>query len=280
MNIKYAINDAYQKLKKYNIKTAFLDSEILMMEAIKKDRKYINIYPDKKIEFKDFQYFQKLIYKRSKGMPVAYLTGKKDFWKNQFIVSTDTLIPRPDTELIIEHVLKFCKNKSKFNVLDIGVGSGCILLSILSEKKDFYGTGIDISKKCLEVSKINAIQLNLDLRAKFFRTDIDNFNLGKYDLVVSNPPYIKKLDLKYLDKGITNFEPLLALDGGLEGLSAMKKVINKTSELIKKNGKFFLEIAFDQKDKIKIMLKDKGFYVNKVIKDYAKNDRCIICTKL
>ena len=165
-------------------------------------------------------------------------------------------------------------------ILDIGVGSGCILLSILNEKKNLYGIGIDISKKCLDICEINAKRLRLNNRVKFFKTDIDNFNYGKYDLVVSNPPYIKKNILKYLEKSIINFEPRVALDGGYNGTTVIKKVIDKTSKLIKKNGIFILEIAFDQKNDVKKLLSDKGFYINRTLKDYGNNFRCLISTKL
>ena len=129
------------------------------------------------------------------------------------------LIPRPETEVIIDQVLKLTVNKTKLNILDIGVGSGCILLSILKEKREFLGTGVDISKRCIEISYLNSRNMNLKNRVKFFKTDIDNFNYGKYDLIISNPPYLKKLDFKYLDKDVANFEPKIALDGGIEGLS-------------------------------------------------------------
>jgi release factor glutamine methyltransferase len=165
-------------------------------------------------------------------------------------------------------------------ILDIGVGSGCILLTILKERKNFYGVGVDISKKCINISKINAKNLEVSSRVKFFKSDVDKFDLGKYDLIVSNPPYIKKFNLRYLEKDVVNFEPKLALDGGLDGLSEIRKVVTKSSELIKKNGKFILEIGFDQKNKVINLLKDKGFYINSISKDLAKNDRCIVSTKI
>ena len=177
-------------------------------------------------------------------------------------------------------ILKVTRNKNYLRILDIGVGSGCILLSILKERKNFYGSGIDISKNSLEISKINAKKLTLDQRVKFYKSDVDKFTEGKYDLIVSNPPYIKRSDLKYLESDVLKFEPKLALDGGLDGLSVIRKVIKKSSELLKKNGKFILEIGFNQKSKVKKLLKEKGFYINKVLKDYGKNDRCVISTKL
>ena len=196
------------------------------------------------------------------------------------VVPDGILIPRPDTDIIVEETLKLTKNKSKLKVLDIGVGSGCILLSILKERKNFSGIGVDVSKKCLDLCRINTNKLGIKNRVKFFKSNIDNFDYGKYDLIISNPPYINRLDLKYLEKDIKNFEPKLALDGGFDGTSEVRKIIKKSSELIKKNGKLVLEIGFDQKERVKKLLKNKGFYINKVLKDYAKNDRCIISTKI
>ncbi len=279
MKISQAINIGTQVLIRNNIKTPILDSEILMSKAIKKDKKFIILNSNQNLKEVSFKYFKNLIEQRSTGKPIAYLTGNKNFWNYQFKTSTGVLIPRPDTELIIDEVLKIVKYKRKLNILDIGIGSGCILLTILKEKKNFNGVGIDISKKCLDLSRINALRLKLNNRVKFFKSDVDNFVYGKYDLIISNPPYIKKIDLKYLDRDVINFEPKLALDGGLEGLSAIRKVINKSSELIKINGKLVLEIAFDQKNEVVKLLENKGFYINKVLKDLAKNDRCIISTK-
>ena len=280
MNIETALNNGTNYLKINNIKTSRIDSEILMSKAIKKKREYILLNLDKEIDEENIIYFNNLIKTRSKGKPIAYLVGKKEFWKYEFKISEKVLIPRPDTELIVEHALKIAKYKSNLKVLDIGVGSGCILLSILKEKKSFFGIGIDVSKESINISRINSSKLGLENRIKFFKSDIDNFNYGKYDLIISNPPYIKKLDLKYLERDIFGFEPINSLNGGIDGLSEIRKVITKSSELIKKNGKLILEIAFDQKIKVIKLLKNKGFYINKTLKDYANNDRCIISTKI
>ena len=280
MNIRSAIIKGANILKNKSINSAKLDSEILLASVIDKDRKYLIFNNDQIIKEKNLKHFQKLINKRSFGEPIAYLTNEKFFWNYKFFVTKDTLIPRPDTELIVEQILKLTKSKTKMKILDIGVGSGCILLTILKERKNFYGVGVDISKKCLNISKINAKNLEVSSRVNFFKSDVDKFDLGKYDLIVSNPPYIKKFDLKYLEKDVVNFEPKLALDGGLDGLSEIRKVIKKSSELIKKNGKFVLEIGFDQKNKVINLLKDRGFYINSISKDLAKNDRCIVSTKI
>jgi len=280
MNINSVINQGSKILKSKLIPHAQLDAEILMAKTINKDRNYILINSNINLNKKNINNFYNLINERCLGIPIAYLTNKKFFWNSEFYVSKNTLIPRPDTELVVENALSLTKHKSKINILDIGVGSGCILLSILKERENVFGTGIDISKKCLDITELNAIRLKVVSRVKLYKSDVDKFNFGKYDLIVSNPPYIKKCEIKYLEKDVANFEPTLALNGGLDGLSEIRKVIKKASELIKKNGKFILEIGFDQKNKVINLLKKKGFYINSTQKDLAKNDRCIVSTKI
>ena len=280
MNINLAMSQGSKILKKKFIRNPQLDSEILMAKTINKDRNYILLNSKKHLNKNELSYFFNLIESRSFGNPIAYLTNKKFFWDTEFFVTKNTLIPRPDTELLVENVLNLTKRKNNINILDIGVGSGCILLTILKERKNFYGTGIDISQKCLNISKINAANLNITSRLKLYKSDVDKFNLGKYDLIISNPPYIKTNDLKYLERDVVDFEPISALDGGLDGLSEIRKVVKKSSELIKKKGKLILEIGFDQKNKVINLLKREGFYINRAQKDLAKNDRCIVSTKI
>ena len=279
MNIENILKEGISVLKGGKIPNPQLDSEILLSNSIKKDKKHIILNSKEHLTLEQTERFKNLIERRKKGEPVAYLINKKEFWKNEFIVNKDVLIPRPDTELIIEQVLNIYSKDSNLQVLDIGTGSGCIILSILKERPNFYGTGIDISQKSINISKLNAKQLNIRSRIKFIHSSIDNFRLGKYDIVVSNPPYIELLNLKYLEKDIS-FEPKLALSGGFDGFSKIRKVVNKTKTLIKKNGKFILEIGFNQKNKVKKILKEEGFYINKAVKDYGNNDRCIISTKI
>ena len=181
---------------------------------------------------------------------------------------------------MIEQVLENYKNKQNINFLEVGTGSGCIILSILKEKKSFLGKGVDVSKDSLEVCKANANKLGLISRLKLFKSDIDNFFTGKYDLIISNPPYIKKFDFKGLDDDVVKYEPRKALDGGLDGLSEIRKVVKRSSKLIKNRGKLILEIAHDQKNEVIKILKSNNFYINKVVKDFAKKDRCIIGTKI
>ena len=280
MQIQSAVIEGTNILKNSYIKTAQLDSEILLAKVLGSNREYIILNNHKDLNNNNLDHFKKLIKERANRKPIAYLLNKKFFWDSEFYVNKNTLIPRPDTEVIIQEILRLTKHKNKLNILDIGVGSGCILLTILKERKNFYGTGIDISNNSLDISKINAKNLNVGERIKFYKSDIDKFAQGKYDVIVSNPPYIKSCDLKYLESDVINFEPKLALDGGLDGLSVIRKVINRSSELIKKNGKIILEIGFDQKNKVIKLLNKKGFYINSTLKDFAKNDRCIVSTKI
>ena len=279
MDIETALKKGKLILRDNKIKSAELDGEILMSQAIRKDKKYIILNYNKKIKKKDLKYFDFLIQERVKKKPIAYLTKKKDFWKYEFLIDKNVLIPRPDTEVLVEQILELTKNKASMRILEIGVGSGCIILSILKEKKKFFGTGIDISTKSLKISEINSHKLRVNRRLKLFKSNIDNFNTGKYDLIISNPPYIKKNFLKCLEKDIS-FEPVEALDGGIDGLSETRKIILKSSELIKKKGYLFLEIGFDQKNNVKKILENNGFYIKKVIKDLSNHDRCIVSIKI
>ena len=279
MNIFEAMKKGSNILKKNGIKSHKLDSEILLSEVFHKNRIDIILNSNKNLSVKEVLLYNSLIEQRSQKKPIAYLIGKKEFWKYEFDVTKDVLIPRPDTEIIVEQTLKLTKNKSRLKILDIGIGSGCILLSILKDRKNFFGTGIDICKKTLDICMVNAKKLCLIDRVRLFKSDVDNFNYGKYDLIVSNPPYIKKFDLRYLEKDVCDYEPKSALDGGLDGLFKITKVIYNSSKLIKKNGVLILEIAFNQTNKVKEILRKNGYYIKDIIKDLAKKNRCIVSIK-
>jgi len=280
MNIQTLLNQASKTLKQLSNTSSKLDSEILLSKIIKKNRQYLILNSNEELKKENIKSFDYLVKRRKKGEPIAYLINKKEFWKQNFYINQNVLIPRPDTETLVEETLKLFNVNSKLNMLDIGTGSGCILLSILKERRNFFGTGIDISKKAINVARFNAKMHQLSNRVKFYNSDVDKFLIGKYDLVVSNPPYIKRQDLKYLEVDVKGFEPKLALDGGKDGLLKITKVISKTSTLLKRNGRFILEIGFGQKNRILSILKQNNFFINKVVKDYGKNDRCVISTKI
>ncbi len=280
MNILNAIKKAKKILKKKKLVGLSLDIEILLSYTLKISRKDIILNPQIKIKKEQLDMFFNLIARKCNGEPTAYLTNKKDFWCYEFFVNKNTLIPRPDSELIVEYIINKTDKNSNLTILDVGIGSGCLLLSILKERKKFIGTGIDVCKNCLKISKINAKNLNVHNRIKLFHSDIDNFQNHKYDMIISNPPYINKFFLKYLDKEIVDYEPKVALDGGLDGFSVIRKVIKNSSRLIKKNGKLILEIAFNQKEKTCKMLINEGFYINNILKDFGNKDRCVVSTKI
>ena len=265
-----------QKNLKFN---AELDSELILSNILKTSREKLIIHPKKNINKTLENKFKSDIKERKLKKPIAYILGYKEFWKQKFITDCSVLIPRPDTELIIEKVLKNFKKSENKKVLDIGTGSGCIILSILLERKKFRGIGIDISKQAINIAKINAKMQQFGNRIKFINTDIDNFFSYKYDLIVSNPPYIKKSKIISLEEDVKRYEPLLAIDGGHNGYEMFKKVISRSSKWLKKKGKLILEIDKDQTRVLKNMLLKYKFYKIQVIKDLSNNERCIIAEK-
>ena len=279
MNYHQALSNAQSILGKKTTKTPILDSEILLSFSLNIERVSLLINLENKILKKHYEKFINLILRRKKGEPIAYIIGVKEFWKNEYIVNSNVLIPRPDSEIIVEEVLKIIPKKASLNILDIGTGSGCIILSILKERKSCLGIGIDISAKALKVAKTNAKIQQINNRIKFVNSDIDKFYFGKYDIILSNPPYIDSFGIKYLENDIKDYEPKVALDGGINGLSCIDTVITKSHNLIKRNGKLFIEIGNNQLDKIKKLLIKKNFYINKIAKDLGNNDRCILSTK-
>ena len=263
-----------------NIQNYKLDVEILASETINKSREHFLLNEKKKFTKKEFNTFNKLLKKRNNRQPLAQIINKKEFWKKNLYIDDNVLIPRPESEHLVEETINLIKDAANYSILDIGCGSGCLIISILLEKIKCRGTALDVSKKAIKVSKINAKMQHIENRIKFIHSDIDKLIVGKYDLIVTNPPYISKHKIKYLDDEVRIFEPKLALDGGIDGLSKIKNIILKSSKLIKRGGKLIIEIGFDQKFKVQEILKKNFFYINKVVKDYSGKDRCIISTKL
>jgi len=279
-NVVSVLTKSKNILKKSNIPSASLDCELLLSSSLNISREHLFMNHTQKINEVQLKEFYNLLDRRKKKEPIAYILNKKEFWNNLFYVNKNVLIPRPDTEILIEQILKNYSKNESLSVLDIGTGSGCIVLSLLKLFKNFKGVAIDISKKALNVAKYNAKMHQLDNRVKFFKSSVDNFLKGKYDLIVSNPPYIKQLDFKNLERDISEYEPSLALKGGIDGLTVIRRVIKKSSKLLKRGGKLVLEIGYDQMYQSKQVLRKQGFYINKITKDYSNNYRCIVCTKI
>ena len=277
MNALELLNSGSHKLKKQKIKTYRLDSEILLSKVLNKSREQILINLNQNMKNTEVFAFDNLINRRLEKEPIAYIINEKEFWSKKFLVNKNTLIPRPETELLVENLIKNYKNKN-ISLLDVGTGSGCIIISLLSELSNSNGVGIDISSSALKIAKENALLHKVENKIKFYNKSIVNLFNCKFDLIVSNPPYIDTKNIKNLDDDIKKYEPLIALNGGNDGLDVIKKVIYKAKEILKINGKLAIEIGNDQSNKISRELKKNNFKIERYIRDYKENIRCLIST--
>ena len=280
MIINNLIKQGSKILKKQNIVSHQIDAELLLSKAIRKDRVFLLTNDENKVLPKETSDYLNFILRRKQHEPLSYITKRKEFWSLDFNVSNNVLIPRPETEIIVEQVVRRFKGKGSLNILDVGTGSGCILLSILKELKSSCGVGIDKSFKALTIAKKNSRKLNLLQRAKFIHCDVDNFNFGNYDVVVSNPPYICSRRIGCLGEDIKGFEPRIALDGGSSGLETIAKVIIKAKKILKTRGHLFMEIGDGQSRMVSSMLIKNGLRLVKKFFDYNKTIRCIMSTKI
>ena len=275
-----AISLGNNLLKINKIKSHSFESELLLAKALKITREKVLINLEKKIEKKQFNKYKKLLSRRKKKEPIAYIFKNREFWKYNFFVNQNVLIPRPETEIIVDEVLKCIDVQSSKNIIDIGTGSGCLIISIIKERPKCYGTAIDICKKALKVANFNAKMHHLQDKIKFININVDKFVHNKYDFIISNPPYIKNNDIKSLESDIKYFEPKLALKAGSDGLSEIRKLVFKSKKLLKKNGKLIFEIGNKQENYIVNLLNKNGYYVNKLCKDLNSYPRVVISTKL
>ena len=251
MNYSEILKRGETFLKKSNIKNAHLDAELILSKTINTKREEVLLNINKKINNKDIYKFKKYLLRRKQKEPIAYILGFKYFWKYKFYVNKSVLIPRPDTELVIEEFLKLVSKNKSIKILDIGTGSGCIVISLIKERPNCIATGIDISIKAINVAKTNAKLHHLENKVNFINIDIDKYKSYNYDFIISNPPYINSIDYNI-----------------------------KSKKLLKRNGKLILEIGYKQKDRSIKLLVENGYFINKVSKDLSGNDRCIVSTKL
>tara|TARA_B100000965_G_scaffold388405_1_gene392909 strand:+ start:531 stop:1376 length:846 start_codon:yes stop_codon:yes gene_type:complete len=271
------INFGSKNLKEKLISSHQLDSELILSNVLNKSREKILTSLDQRVSKETILAFNQLINRRAKKEPMAYIFKEKEFWSKNFLVNRATLIPRPETELLVERTLKYFRSKNPF-ILDVGTGSGCILLSFLKENNDSRGVGIDISKKVLNIAEKNSKTLNLVNRAKFYNKCITQVYGYKFDLVISNPPYICSSQMKNLSEDIRKYEPRIALNGGNDGLDVIRKVIYKSRSILKKKGMLALEIGNGQYKKVLKILNLNNFRNRFLVKDYRDNIRCIIST--
>lgn len=253
-----------------------IDTELMLAKIANTSREKILINDNINIDNKKVKNFKKMLERRGNNSePMAYILNKREFWNTDLFVNKDVLIPRPETELIVDKLKEIFKNHSPY-VLDVGTGSGCIIISLLEELKKSKGVAIDISHMALRVARKNAKKNKTFNRVNFQRKSIESFFNKKFDLIVSNPPYIPRSQLKNLMKDVKFFEPKLALDGGNDGLDVIKKVIYKSKRILKIKGLLALEIGNGQYSKISQILKLNKFREKFLIRDYQKNIRCII----
>ena len=265
-------------LKNKNIISYKIDSELILSHVLKMPREKL-LVSDSLVSKKDITKFKSLIFRRLKQEPIAYIFKKKEFRSENFFVDKNSLIPRPETELLIDPIIKIFRDKNLF-FLDVGIGTGCIMFSILKELKHSKGIGIDICKKTILNAKKNLDIFKVKNRAKIFKKSVNEVFGRRFDLIVSNPPYVVKREINRLDNDVKKFEPRLALDGGNDGLDVIKKVIYKSKNILKLDGILALEIGKGQYFSVEKVLRKNGFRQKLIVKDYQDNIRCIFSTLL
>ena len=277
MTIKETIRKGMIILKTNNVTEPNIKSRLIMQFVLNKPREYLVVYDKEKLTLRQEVNYFKAIKKLCNGIPIQHITNRQEFMKMTFFVDENVLIPRPDTEILVEEVIKIAKKINAKKILDLCTGSGTIAISLAKYIDKSNITAVDISDKALNVAKLNAKNNEVEDRITFVESDLfKNLKKEKYDIIVSNPPYIKKEVLKKLDKEVQK-EPKLALDGGYDGLDFYRKIINKAEEYLKFSGYLCFEIGYDQKEDVENLLKEQEKYINITCKkDLCDNDRVVI----
>lgn len=263
--------------------TPRLDVEILLQKALGDvDRLYIHLNLEKVLSQEEDNLFLKLINERLNNRPIAYIVGNREFMGLDFYVQEGVLIPRPDTEILVEEVIEIGKNKDEIEILDIGTGSGAITVSLAKYLDNANLTSVDISEIALEVGKKNAISNNVDNKIEFIKsnlfTEIDKNK--KFDIIVSNPPYIRKKDVETLESQVKDFEPYTALEGGEDGLDFYRKITEQAKLYLKENGVLAYEVGHDQSEDVSKLMEINGYTNIYTKKDLQGIDRVVIGTIL
>ena len=276
MKIEELLRYGKEKLEKQKVEDTSIISRILMQYVLKIDRNKLIINKNDNVDINKENEYKEYIEKIIKGKPVQYITNNQEFMKLNFYVDENVLIPQPDTEILVEKVIKSIDIMENIEILDMCTGSGCVGISLAKNIKNTKVTLVDISKEAIEIAKKNAIQNEVENKITFIQSDMFENVKGKFDIIVSNPPYIKTNIIQTLDKQVQN-EPHIALDGGEDGLDFYKILINEAHKYLKKDGKIFLEIGYDQKQEVESLAKQSKHYKKiETIKDLSQNDRVII----
>lgn len=281
MKIKELLVNGTQILNKQNIQDSAIQARVLLSYVLKMDKNKLIINSEQTVENLEEKIYLEAIEKIANGKPIQYITNQQEFMKLNFYVDENVLIPQPDTEILVEEVLKFTTTmNTQIKILDLCTGSGAIGISLAKYIQNSKVWVSDISNKAIQIAKLNAERNLVHRRMNFIESDMfKKIEENQFDIIVSNPPYIKTKVIKTLPDQVRE-EPHIALDGGRDGLEFYKIIANEASNYLKKDGKMFLEIGFDQKDEVIEILKNTGKYDNiECIKDLAGNDRVIICKK-
>jgi len=252
--------------------TARIDAEAMLCYVLNKSRTFLHTWPEQQLSPRKQRLFKRLVSRRAEGEPVAYLIGQREFWSLQLTVTPDTLIPRPETELLVEKSLELIPENSQLNIADLGTGSGAIALAIASERPDCKVTAIDNSLAALNVATENAAQLKID-NINFLHNDwLQNNEQSPFDIIISNPPYVRNDD-PHLNQGDLPFEPLTALASGVDGMTDIKKIAQQAWLHLKGKGWLLLEHGFDQQATVSEILRQQGYQNIEGFRDLSGNDR-------
>lgn len=282
-NIKGIIKDKFEYLKTCGIDTSISEVKVLLADVLNTDTGNLRFY-NKNLTPDELSKFDKYINLRKDFWPVDKILGKKSFYKLEFEVNQDVLSPRYDTEILIDEAIKLFNPDEKIDILELGTGSGCIVISLLNEYKNARAVGIDISEKALIITKTNAIKNQVDdrlslLHAGWFDNDITEKINKKFDIIISNPPYIPSADIQKLDNEVKNFDPLLALDGGTDGLRDYKRICSLAESLLKEDGYLIFEAGINQAHDIAEIGVQNRLKSVKISNDLNGIDRCVILKK-
>lgn len=271
--IKQALETGYAQLA--NEDSGRLETEILLALALKKDRTFLYTWPDHILSAEQNQHFLACIERRRQGQPIAYIMGSREFWGLKFTVTPATLIPRPETERLVEIALQTLNADKTQQVVDLGTGSGAIALALASERSNWHVTATDISEAALDIARQNAKRLNIENVAFVHSQWFQNLDNAKFDLIISNPPYVAKDD-PHLRQGDLRFEPIQALSAGVDGLDAIREIITGSAGFLQSGGWLLLEHGFDQGVAVCQLLSDQGFAKVQCFQDYGHRERASI----
>ena len=277
MTIKQALIKGVTVLKLEKISTPKLKARLLLQYVLKKPRQYLIVYDNQQLTDKEEQEYLKYVELLTQGEPIEHITHQKEFMKLNFYVDENVLIPRQDTEVLVEEVIKIAKKIKAKKILDLCTGSGAIAISLAKYLENIQLTAVDISRKALDIAMANAKNNHVQDKITFVESNLfQDLRQEKYDLIVSNPPYIRRKELETLDREVRK-EPRLALDGGEDGLDFYRNIMDKGYEYLKYGGYICLEIGYDQKEEVMQIIEDKKHYMGTYCKkDLYDNDRVVV----